>query len=127
MRFGHKYDAHVLFSYAQSSLQHAACAHMILNYNKKPDVYPRVVIYCTYAEAVKMPEDVLINMIDITNAAEEFEMIILDKCIHWLAMNFEACQAHEQVLHKLSRSNMHRISHHNIRKHPDLCCVMTIC
>lgn len=127
MQFGHKYDAYVLFSYARSSLQHAACDYMILNYNKKADTCPRVGRYCTYTEAVKMPEDVMIKMIDITNAAEEFEMIILDKCIYWFALNFVACQAHEQVLHKLSKSNMHRVSHHDIRMHPDLCFVLTTC
>ena len=127
MHFGHKYDAHVLFSYAESSLQHAACDHMILDYNKKADICSRVRRYRTYTEAVKMPEDVMITMIDITNAAEEFEMVILDRCIYWLAMNYKACQAHEQVWHGLSKSNMHRVSHHNIRMHPELCCVLTNC
>lgn len=125
MRFGHKYNAPIPFGDAYMRLVEAGSKSGVL-WLETPD--PQVLD--------------LVQMVDITNAAEEFQsglkMVdnagiykmadnrliqaasdlrpsLLDLCIGWFTGHWKFCRQHEAVMHRLSKTTMLKMVEHGIK------------
>lgn len=125
MRFGHKYNAPVLFGDAYMHLVNAVRKSGVL-----------------WLETSDMKTLDLLQIVDITNAAEEFQsglkMVdntefykmadntliqaarslkpnLLELCIGWFTGHWQFCKSHEVVMHRLSKGTMLKMVEHGIK------------
>lgn len=92
MQFGHKYDAATLFDYAHSSL-------IAVVQKESSKVNPRNTV----------SDHVVSKIVDITNAAEDFNDDLLDTCVAWFKENIRRCKSHQTILHRLDKTIMLRL------------------
>ncbi|KAL3157121.1 hypothetical protein ABBQ38_001366 [Trebouxia sp. C0009 RCD-2024] len=92
MQFGHKYDAATLFDHAHSSL--IAVVQKELSKMKSRNT---------------VSDHVVTKIVDITNAAEDFNDDLLDTCVAWFKENIRKCKSHEPILHRLDKTILLRL------------------